>query len=108
MEKVIVDTSVIVKWFIEEKESPRALKLLNDYKNASLKILLPEITGLELANALFFGADFRGKLLQQVLSLFYSLQFLFVPIDKPLLIETVSFMERFKITSYDALFIALA
>jgi|YNPBryantNP2012_1023418.scaffolds.fasta_scaffold24529_3 predicted nucleic acid-binding protein len=108
MEKVVLDTSVVVKWFVEEEGSEKAVDFLENYRQGKLKILAPEIIGLELANALFFGAGLRGKVLQEALAAFYNLGIALIPLDETLVREASKYSEKFKIATYDALFIVLA
>lgn len=108
MEKVVLDTSVVVKWFVEEKDSEKAQKFLEAYQDGRLEIIAPEIMGLELTNALFFGAGYKGEVLKQALAAFYSLKLASVPLSESFVQEARKYMEKFKIAIYDALFIALA
>ncbi|MGB9707080.1 MAG: type II toxin-antitoxin system VapC family toxin, partial [Microgenomates group bacterium] len=108
MEKVVLDTSVVVKWFVEEKDSQKALNFLEEYRQGKLKLLAPQIVGLELANALFFGAGFKGKILEKALSAFYNLGITLVPLSEELVKESAVYSEKFKIAAYDALFIVVA
>jgi predicted nucleic acid-binding protein len=108
MEKVVLDTSVVVKWFVEEKNSEKAVKLLKNYRDGQLKIIAPAIIGLELANALFFGASYKSELIKESLTAFYSLNFVLIPLGESLIQEASEYMEKFKIGIYDALFIFLA
>jgi len=108
MDKVVLDTSVVVKWFVEEKNSKKAQSFLEEYRAGRLKILAPEIVGLELANALFFGAGFKGDVFKEALTAFYSLNLTLIPLDQSLIQSTGEYMEKFKIAIYDALFIAVA
>lgn len=108
MEKVIIDTSVAVKWFIKESGSQKAVKLLEDYKDKRIKILVPQIISLELVNALYFAARFEGKILKEALKSFYHLNLSLAPLNELFLQESSLFMQKFNIGIYDALFIALA
>lgn len=108
MEKIVLDTSVAVKWFVEEKDSEKAVEILENYKDGRLEIIAPEIITLELVNALFFGAGFKGQVLKKALSAFYALGLSFVPLSKSLVLGAQEYMEGFKIAIYDALFIYLA
>jgi len=108
MEKVVLDTSVVVKWFVEEEGSKKAIDFLEKYRRGELKILVPEIISLELANALFFGAGLKGKTLQEAISAFYKLGISFISLDEVLVREASKYSEKFKIATYDALFIVLA
>lgn len=108
MEKVVLDTSVVVKWFVEEENSKKALDFLEKYRLGKLKILAPEIIGLELASALFFGVGLRRKILQEALGAFYDLGLTLISLDESLVKEASKYSEKFKIATYDALFIVLA
>lgn len=108
MEKVVLDTSVVVKWFVEEESSEKALKFLEEYKNRKLKIVIPEIIVLELANALFFGGGFSGKLLEKALNAFYGLKIKPIPLERKIVQGARKYMDKFNIAIYDAIFIYLA
>jgi predicted nucleic acid-binding protein len=41
--KVVVDASVIVKWFLEEEFSEEALRLRNDYVRRVISIAVPSL-----------------------------------------------------------------
>lgn len=108
MEEVIVDTSLAVKWFVEEENSDKALGLLKNYKEGQIKIIVPEIIALELANALFFGAGFEGNILKKSLEAFYLFDFPTVNLEEDIILGASKYMEKFKIAIYDAIFIYLA
>jgi len=65
MEKVVVDTSVIVKWFIEEPKSKDALELLDLHKKNKISLLVPEIIIVELLNALYYSNNYNVKELKR-------------------------------------------
>jgi len=51
---VVLDTSVIVKWFFkdDEKNIKKADFILKQYLNNEIKIIIPGISAFELANVL--------------------------------------------------------
>ncbi|MHA1722933.1 MAG: type II toxin-antitoxin system VapC family toxin [Candidatus Baldrarchaeia archaeon] len=108
MEKVVSDASVIVKWFIEEEYSDKALKLRDMHVNGEIVIVAPELLPFEVLNALKYSNLFgREELKNAALSLssygieLYSL--------KGMLAEkTVEIAVENDITIYDASYIALA
>lgn len=108
MDKIILDTSVIVKWFVDEPKSSQALELLELQKKKKINILVPEIIILELINALFFSAHFNKNELKDTLNHFYNYNLKIINIKNSTLLSATSIMTNFSITSYDALFIALA
>jgi len=52
MNVIFVDTSVSIKWFIPEKYSDNAIKLLNDFKNGFVDLHAPTTLLLEFGNAI--------------------------------------------------------
>lgn len=108
MDKIVIDTSVVVKWFVEEKNSSIALKLLEDYQKEKLLIYIPEIIILELSNALYFGARFEPSIVEKAIEYFYALKVIHVFLTKSLIDQAIKIMGRFKIAIYDSLFVALA
>ena len=39
--KVVIDASIVVKWFLEEEYSDKALKLRNDYVRGIISLAAP-------------------------------------------------------------------
>lgn len=108
METVVLDTSVVVKWFVEENGSKKAQGLLKRYVNKDLQIIVPEIICLELANALFFGAGFKKKDLSDALHAFYSLRIEMVQFGETFVKQIAEFMVKFRVPMYDSSFVFLA
>ncbi|MBI4999742.1 type II toxin-antitoxin system VapC family toxin [Candidatus Gottesmanbacteria bacterium] len=108
MDKAILDTSIIIKWFLQEEDSDRALNLLDKIKNQSLEAITPSIVFLELTNALFFSGHPTLEATQKAIRDFSSLGLEIITPDIPLIEKTISQMFKWDIASYDALFITLA
>lgn len=108
MEKIIIDTSVLVKWFVQEEDSDKAWQLLVDHQHKKIQIILPEIALLELINALYWGADFSEKEILEALKALKDLKIIYKNINFTQLEQTTKLIKKGKIQSYDALFIVLA
>jgi len=108
MKKVVLDTSVIVKWFSEEKGSQEAKEYLRQLQQGKINIFLPELAKYELANALLKGKGLPVLVAEQALSLFYSLPINFVVETKLAAKLSYKLAQKLKITYYDACFLALA
>jgi predicted nucleic acid-binding protein len=50
--KYVLDASVALKWVLPEADSPKALRLRDEYKNGIHQLLAPDIFPVEIANAL--------------------------------------------------------
>jgi predicted nucleic acid-binding protein len=100
---VIVDTSVAIKWFFDEGDSSRARALLKDDVVGA-----PDLLYYEFANYLcmkdFVTADEARRFLDQLYAL--PLQVFLLP--QKGFHRAVELAKRFRLTSYDASFVALA
>src|SRR3989344_5459850 len=56
MEKIVVDSSVVVKWFVEEEKSQKARALLSKHEDELVTLYAPDNIILEVLNGLFFQA----------------------------------------------------
>lgn len=52
MTAVVVDTSLVVKWFIPEKDSYQANELLGRWRSANVGCLMPGFAVFEIGNAI--------------------------------------------------------
>ena len=52
VDKVVLDASVIAKWFVEEELSEKALKIRDLCVEGKLEIFIPELAFLEVLSAL--------------------------------------------------------
>ena len=108
MKKIVLDTSVVVKWFSGEKGRDKALDFLSQLQEGKIQIYLPELTKYELANALLKGKRLTAKQAEKFLSVFYSLPIEFISEDIESAADSVRIASSLKITYDDACFISLA
>jgi predicted nucleic acid-binding protein len=50
MDQVVVDSSVVIKWFVGEPYSAEAGRILTQYQNGGLSLLAPDLIYAELGN----------------------------------------------------------
>lgn len=105
---VVLDSSVIVKWFTKEEGSLLALGLLDSFTDGSLAILVSELTLYEVANALRYKPDFSTEELKRCVSQLLELQFEIRKFDIALLNETARIAFEGGVTFYDAVPVAIA
>jgi len=110
MKKIIVDSSVIIKWLHKENERYlyQASKILEDVKNGTVTLLVPELAKYEVGNALLFGKKLSTDQAKIPLAAFYLLPIQFTVQSEQSAILTYEIAEEENITYYDASFIALA
>jgi predicted nucleic acid-binding protein len=108
MKPLVVDTSVIVKWFLPEEDSEQALLLRDNYLEGSLGLIAPDLMLSEFANVLWkrravIDKDTSLLMLQDLLALGIDI----VPSDG-LLALAYSLAWQYDRTVYDSLYLALA
>jgi len=108
MKKLVLDTSVLLKWFVMEDDWRLAREILSDYQKGKVKIYLPELVKYELGNALLKGKGLLWSEVKDGLKYFWGLGLNFVVSDLKLAGETYKIAEKLRITYYDAVFLALA
>lgn len=53
--KIVVDASVVAKWYLIEEYSDNAIKLRNDYVRGLVQIIVPSLLEYEVLNALRYS-----------------------------------------------------
>lgn len=65
MKRVVLDASVVLKWYLsDEKDSQKAMGLLHQYISGELDILAPSLLEYEVVNGLFI-AQKRGRIKEE-------------------------------------------
>lgn len=108
MEKVVIDASVAVKWFIEEENSSIAQNLLQKHREQKIKLVAPDILVLEVLNGLYYSAHFRKEDLLIIAQRLFSFEIEYIALYEKLASDAVKIVTTSGITPYDSLFIALA
>lgn len=110
MNKIVVDTSVAVKWFVAEQHSVEARRILEQYQDGAVAFLAPDLLLAEFYNVI--GKKHSKGLLsetdaQKVLAAFHYLNFtLFPTVD--LLDDAFQIATTHRRSVYDSLFIVLS
>ena len=107
MKLVVVDASVVIKWFVEEEYSENALKLRDDYVNQLIDIAVPSLLFYEVMNALKYSHAFGEDELREVGSILEGYQFLVIPLEGKYREQTIRRAVKHGITIYDASYIAI-
>ena len=108
--KYVLDASVAVKWVLPEKDSPRAVRLLNHYRKKVHELLAPDTFPVEIAHALTRAE--RRKIIRPPQGM---KRFTAIMRARPLLHDYLSLLPRafsissdFRVGVYDSLYVALA
>ena len=105
---LVVDASVVVKWYCKEEDTDKALHIRDEYISGIIKISLPDLVILELANTIRYKKNSTAEDVEDVLNNFVKLRFdIIVPtIELTKKANRLSF--KHNITVYDAIYLALA
>ena len=73
--KIVVDASVVVKWFVEERYSGEALTIRNSFIEGLIDIAVPSILYFEVLNALKYSGAFGEDELKKIARILEDYQF---------------------------------
>lgn len=107
---VIIDTSVVFKWFVdEEKESTdKAREILKLSKEKEIVLWAPDILLYEIANALSNKKDLPSILVKEAFQQYSEAEInIFTPTSK-FISNALDFARGYQVTVYDASYAVLA
>src|SRR5262245_32869797 len=108
--KYVIDTSVEIKTFVTEADSPKALQLRDDYRNGIHELLAPDLFPVEVCNALMI-LERSGKLQPGEADILFARFLLNLPKlynAIPLLPRALEIAKLFRQSVYDCLYVATA
>jgi len=106
----VVDASVLVKWFLHEKEADRdrALALREFHISGRSTLFIPQLALLEVLNAVRFSPKADEEDGEMALETLHDLHLETRPAELDLLRKANAISWGYKITIYDALYVGLA
>lgn len=104
----VVDASVLVKWFMDEEDRDLALGLRELHTSGRSTVFVSELTFLEILNAIRYGSKATEKDGAEALHVLQNLHLQVKPIEFDTLRKANAIAWGYKITIYDALYVALA
>lgn len=110
MDKVVIDASVAVKWFITEPFSTEARKVLDSYSGGLLRFFAPDLIHAELGNTIWKKHLFQGLAKDdayQILDEFSKLPITFLP-SSTLVDDAFRLAVAHRRSVYDAMYLALS
>jgi predicted nucleic acid-binding protein len=110
MSRLVVDSSVVVKWFVVEPYSTEARRILDDYQNGVLTLLAPDLINAEIGNIVWKKHVFQGMAAadaQLVIDTFRALPLTQTP-TAALLDSAYRLAVTHRRTVYDMLYVALS
>lgn len=110
MSNLVLDSSVIIKWFRKEGEENRekALKIRDKFLAGELKIVVPDLFYYEITNVLKTKSRASLSSIARVIELLFIYPLITVHPSTEFLQEANRIAFQFKLTVYDALYLAVA
>ena len=106
MSELVVDASVVVKWYIPEQHHERARALRDAYLDGKFDLVAPALMPFEAVNALKYSGHYEGERLEEASKSLPEYGIDLVPFNKTGPIAEIA--NNLDITIYDAAYIALA
>ncbi len=88
MEKrtLVLDASVIIKWFTQEEKREHAIEIRDKHINGEIEIVVPDLLLYEVSNALRFNPNFKEKDIKEAVQSLFDIEInIIVPISEILL-----------------------
>jgi len=105
---LVVDASVVAKWFIPEEGSDKAIKLRNGHIGGALTLMAPDLIVYEVANALAYHPEIVDEDLREDVEALFMIDLELVPPSTELLASIADRARRHTISVYDSSYLALA
>lgn len=105
---MILDASVVLKWFIDEEGSDKARKIQDDFIAGSSALTVPDLLLYEITNALRFNRTFKEQDIEEVLNALSQMGLETFPVNYQVIKSAVKLAYNFNITVYDAIYAGLA
>ncbi len=106
--EIVLDSSVVVKWFSTETKSVEALKLLDSYTQGTVELTISELLFCEVGNALRYKPDYDTQKWKIALTQLFNLHMNVTHLNPDLTTRTGEIAYEGKVTVYDALPVAIA
>lgn len=105
---IILDASVVIKWFQEERDSERAISYQIKHARGKEQIVAPDLLLYEVTNVLRHKKSVNDEVIDGALNILAALElslFSFSPVE---LKEVSRFARLYEVSVYDALYVVLA
>jgi predicted nucleic acid-binding protein len=105
---VVIDTSIVVKWYLPEDGSEEATRLREECERSGTAIMMPELVRAELANAMWSHRNLKPDEKRWAVSHFLDMPFDIMPMEPELIRRALDLAFELDATIYDCIYLALA
>lgn len=104
----VLDASVIMKWFVEEKDAEKALIFRDKYEAGIFELCCPDLLLFEISNIMSFKRSITKEEIIEALNTILDLEIEIVAPTLELLNDAVSLSREKSISVYDSSYIVLS
>jgi predicted nucleic acid-binding protein len=106
--QIVIDASVALALVLDEPESASIRAAVADWLDRDAQLLAPDHFWLEVINPLARRHGYESRRLIEVVSYLETLPIRTIETVRPQIVLTMGLMDRFGLTAYDAVYVALA
>lgn len=106
--KVVLDASLVVKWFSQEEGSEIAVRARDRHISGEIVIVAPDLLVYEVANALTFSPDFENADVKRAVKDIFDMELDLICPDEALMDRAVEYAFDGEMTVYDGCYVSLA
>lgn len=104
----VLDASVIIKWFVKEEDSDKAIFLRDEYMQNLSEIAVPDLVLYEITNALRFNKNISNDKINMALQAIFEIELSIISPTLSELKKALSISREFDVSIYDSTYLALA
>lgn len=105
---LVIDASVTVKWFVDERDTAKALAVRNRHIAGELELVAPDLIVYETLNAISEYPGISRNLLRSYVDSLFGLDLDLAPPSSEQMAKTTLNAKELKISVYDSSYVTLA
>ena len=105
---LVLDSSVVIKWFSQEKNTEKAINLRERFLKGEVEITVPDLQLYEIANALRYNEELKESDVTSAVESLMDIGINIIVPTREIMSSAIELAFEFNITLYDAYFLALA
>ena len=106
-QKKVVDASVVMKWFVKEEDTDKALSLKEGHVHGDFSLIAPDFLFIEVLNGLRYKKHPEQALIQANNGL-WNIEIETQPLSENVLTKAIEIALKHSLTIYDSLYAAVA
>ena len=106
--KIVLDASVVAKWFIEEENTEKAIEIRDKFVRGEIEVLVPSLLIYEVGNVFLKHPAKNSRDVENDFKALFDIGMEIVEINKPEIKDIHKNASHFGITFHDAVYVTLA